>query len=316
MAKCLVTGGAGFIGSHVVDGLVAAGHQVRVLDNFSTGLERNLSHLNGKIEIYRDDVRHRDAVRRAVEGCDYVFHLAAVRAVYRSVDDPSETNDINITGTLNVLLSAKEKGARRVIFTSSSAVYGNSKRFPTRESDPLEPESPYGASKIMGEYYCRLFHQLYGLETVVLRYFNVYGPRQNPESKYSMVVPIFIECLLKGTPPEIHWDGKQSRDFLYVDNVVEGNLKAMRAVGVSGEAFNIGTQEEFSVLDIYHTLEKVLGRHVEPVYGPRRPGDVRRTLADIGKAKKKLGFKVQTRFKEGLAKTAQWFVESGSFKAG
>ena len=213
MAKCLVTGGAGFIGSNLVDALVAQNDRVRVFDNLSTGKKENLAHLDSKIEFVLGDLRDREALKKACEGIDYVFHIAALRAVLRSVDDPSETNDINVTGILNLLLAARETGVKRVVFSSSSSVYGDTEKFPCQENDIPRPQSPYAASKIMGEYYCKIFSSLYGLETVCLRYFNVFGPRQNPESKYSAVIPIFIDCLLRGISPEIHWDGKQSRDF-------------------------------------------------------------------------------------------------------
>ncbi|MBI4000089.1 MAG: NAD-dependent epimerase/dehydratase family protein, partial [Candidatus Omnitrophica bacterium] len=255
----------------------------------------------------------------------------ALRAVLRSVDDPVETNDVNVTGTLNILLAARDNKVKRVISTSSSSVYGDTEKFPCQEDDLPKPQSPYAASKIMGEYYCKIFTRLYGLETVSLRYFNVFGPRQNPESVYSAVIPIFIDCLLKGVSPEIHWDGKQSRDFSYVDNVVKGNLCAMKASGVSGEVFNIACHEEYSVLDIFNNLKDILSvpgttvpgsknpapavpgtvANIEPVFKPKRAGDVRRTFADISKSQKLLGFTVQTRFRPGLEKTVKWFLDSG-----
>ena len=312
MAKCLVTGGAGFIGSHIVDALVAQGDQVRVFDNLSTGKRENLARLESKIDFVVGDLRNKEAVGKALVGIDHVFHVAALRAVLRSVDDPAETNDVNVTGILNVLLAARDAGVKRVVFSSSSSVYGNTEKFPCQETDIPDPQSPYAASKIMGEYYCHIFTKLYGLETVSLRYFNVFGPRQNPESVYSAVIPIFIDCLLKGVSPEIHWDGKQSRDFSYVDNVVKGNLLAARAKGVSGEVFNIACHEEYSVLDIFESLKEILRINgIEPAFKPKRAGDVRRTFADISKAEKLLGFEVQTRFKPGLAKTVKWFLDSG-----
>ena len=338
MAKCLVTGGAGFIGSHIVDALVAQGDQVRVFDNLSTGKKENLDPTKSKIEFILGDVRDKEAVQKALKGVDYVFHVAALRAVLRSVDDPVETNDVNVTGTLNVLLAARDARVKRVIFTSSSSIYGDTEKFPCQEDDLPKPQSPYAASKIMGEYYSKIFTCLYGLETVSLRYFNVFGPRQNPESVYSAVIPIFIDCLLKGVSPEIHWDGKQSRDFSYVDNVVKGNLCAMKvkASGVVGEVFNIACHEEFSVLDIFNNLKEILDilsspnvlvgdpmdsrlkhagmtdvKDIQPVFKPKRAGDVRRTFADISKSQKLLGFTVQTRFRPGLEKTVKWFLDSG-----
>lgn len=306
---CLVTGGAGFIGSHLVEGLLKAGQRVRVLDNLSTGKKENLKTVLDQIEWRRGDIRKEQEVRKAMKGVRTVFHVAANRAVLRSVDNPLETNEVNVTGTLRILVAARDEGVRRVVFSSSSSVYGDTKKFPSREENSLSPRSPYAASKAAGEYYCRLFFSLYGLETVCLRYFNVFGPRQNPESRYSAVIPIFINCLLKGQRPEVHWDGMQSRDFSYIDNVVHGNLLAMKAPGAAGEIFNIACHEEHSVLDILKLLERILGRKAaKPCFAPPRAGDVRRTFADIGKAKRLLGFRAQTRFEVGLEKTVTWFL--------
>ncbi len=312
---CLVTGGAGFIGSNLVDRLLEEGHRVRVFDNYSTGLKSNLAPVFSHIDFVRGDLRNQSQVRRAAKGVDYVFHIAANRAVLRSVDNPLETDDVNIRGTLHILLAARDLGAKRVIFSSSSSVYGEAARFPLRESDVPNPQSPYAASKLMGEIYCRLFSSLYGLETASLRYFNVFGPRQNPQSKYSMVIPIFIECILKGRRPEVHWDGKQSRDFTYIDNVVHANLQAMKTPGLKGEVFNVACHEEFSVLDILHSLEKVMKKKSPPPrFLPKRAGDVRRTFADISKARRQLNYRVQAYFKDGLEKTVDWFVKAYPLK--
>jgi nucleoside-diphosphate-sugar epimerase len=312
---CLVTGGAGFIGSHLADALVKKGYRVRVLDNLSTGNTDNLKQLRGKIEFMKGDIRRQADCRKAVKGVDYVFHFAANRAVLRSVDDPEDTNATNVTGTLNILLAARDAKVKRVVSTSSSSIYGDAKTYPLKEDEKPRPLSPYAASKIMGEYYCRLFSSLYGLETVSLRYFNVFGPRQNPESIYSAVIPIFIDCLVKRRSPEIHWDGKQSRDFTYVDNIVHGNLLAMKQKGISGEVFNIACQEEYSVLDIFNGLKKIMGvKGVNPVFRTKRAGDVRRTFADTSKARKQLGFKKQTQFYEGLEKTVAWFLSERKSK--
>ncbi len=307
---CLVTGGAGFIGSHIVEALLKNGFPVRIFDNLSTGFTRNFSSFKGDLTFQKGDLRQEADVKKAVRGSHYIFHLAANRAVLRSVDNPSETNEVNVTGTLKLLIAARDMKVKRLIFTSSSSVYGNTKKFPCVETDRPMPESPYAASKIMGEYYCRQFSMLYGLSTVSLRYFNVFGPRQNPESQYSAVIPIFIDCLLKKKSPQIHWDGKQSRDFSYVDNVVHGNLLAMQASHkASGESFNIACHEEFSVLDIYNSLMKILQiKGIKPTFHPKRAGDVRRTFADISKAKRMLKFKTQTRFYPGLEKTVAWFL--------
>ena len=308
---CLVTGGAGFIGSHIVEALLRKNMSVRVFDNLSTGFKSNLKSFKGDLTLQKGDIRNFSAIKKAVKGASYIFHLAANRAVLRSVDNPLETNDVNVTGTLNLLIAARDAKVKRVIFSSSSSVYGDTAKFPSVETDRPLPESPYAASKIMGEYYCNQFTKLYGLSTISLRYFNVFGPRQNPESKYSAVIPIFIDCLLKKKSPEIHWDGKQSRDFSYVDNVVEGNLCAMTAPEkASGQAFNIACHEEYSINDIFYSLMKIMKvKGIKPTYFPKRAGDVRRTFADISKAKSLLRFKPQTRFYPGLEKTVEWFLD-------
>lgn len=312
MPKYLVTGGAGFIGSNLVEALLKKTHEVRILDNLSTGYAHNIPR---GVDFILGDIRDVSKVRSAMKGIDGVFHFAAARAVLRSVDNPVETNDINVGGTLNLLIAARDLGVRRFVFSSSSSVYGESREPVLRETHLTGPCSPYAATKIMGEYYCKIFSNLYGLQTVSLRYFNVFGPRQNPESKYSAVIPIFMEALLKDESPEIHWDGRQSRDFSYVDNVVSGNLLAMKSPKADGEVINIACHEEFSVLDMYRELQRILGKEkVKPIFKPKRAGDIRRTLADISKAKKILGFKVQTRFVEGLEKTAAWFLKYDALK--
>lgn len=308
---CLVTGGAGFIGSHVAEALLREGYRVRVLDNFSTGKRSNLADFVRSIEVVEGDICREAAIRKAIRGVQYVFHIAASRAVLKSVDQPLETNEANVTGILKILLASRDARVKRFIFSSSSSIYGDTQKFPSQEDDLPRPQSPYAASKIMGEYYCRIFHTLYGLETVSLRYFNVFGPRQHPESRYAAVIPIFIDCLVKKKAPEIHWDGLQSRDFSYVDNVVHGNLLSMKAKGAAGEVFNIACHEEHSVLEIFESLRKILkAEKVRPLFKPKRAGDVRRTFADIGKSEKVLGFQVQTRFEAGLQKTVEWFLKN------
>lgn len=308
---CLVTGGAGFIGSHLVEGLLKEGFRVRVLDNLSTGKRENLASLFSRIDWRKGDLRNEKDIKQAVKGMDYVFHMAASRAVLRSVEDPFETHEINVTGTLRLLLAARDAGVKRLVFSSSAAVYGESRKLPCREDDLPRPLSPYGVSKVIGEYYCRIVSSLYGLETVSLRYFNVYGPRQHPESRYSMVIPIFIERLLQGKRPEVHWDGRQSRDFIYVGDVVRANLLALKKPNISGEVFNIASREEYSVWEALDQIKRNLGvRKVYPIFRPKRPGDVRRTSADIQKARRMLGFQPQTSFAEGLRKTVEWFCGS------
>ncbi len=309
MKRILVTGGAGFIGSHLVDALVKSGEEVRVLDNLSTGTKKNLNSIIHKIKFIHGDLRNLALIKKAVKGIDCIFHLAAICSVEKSVDDPRETHETNLTGTLNVLLAAKEAKVKRVILSSSSSVYGNREQMPLRETDFPNPESPYGAAKLTGEFYARIFSHLYGLETVCLRYFNVYGPRQNPHSRYANVIPLFISKILKGERPEIHWDGKQSRDFVFVADVVQSNLLAMQLTQVHGEVFNVGTHEVQSISKIFQLLKKMLRRNgLEPIFQPKRRGDVRKTLADIQHAAKKLKFIAKTKFEDGLKQTLQYFV--------
>ena len=306
-----MTGGAGFIGSNIVDGLVSMGCRVRVLDNLSTGKRENLSHLVSRIEFIKGDLRSARDLKKAVWGIDYVFHLAAIASVPQSVDQPVETHEVNVTGTFRLLQASREVGVKRLIFTSSCSIYGETERFPSKETDLPQPESPYAASKIIGESYCRNFSQFYGLETVALRYFNVYGPRQNPGSRYASVVPIFLKRILDGVPPEIHWDGKQSRDFVHVDDVVAANLLAMKRPGISGESFNIGSQSEARVIDCLRGIKQVLGlKALKVVYRPKRAGDVRRTSADIHKARRLLGYRPAVGFEEGIRQTVHWFLKN------
>jgi nucleoside-diphosphate-sugar epimerase len=308
MAKYLVTGGAGFIGSNIVEELVRRKQKVVVLDSFITGKKENLAPFKGKITVIKGDIRDAKALARAMKGVGYVIHQAALRSVPRSVDDPFTTNEINVFGTLNVLVAAKKAGVRRVVYASSSSAYGDVKRFPQVETDYPSPISPYGVSKLAAENYCVTFAKTFGLETVSLRYFNVFGPRQNPESKYSAVVPAFLFAMAKGKQPIVEWDGKQARDFTYVGNVVQANLKACKVPGISGEVFNIACGESVSVLDIVHNLNKILGTKIKPKYAPKRRGDVRTTYADTRKMKNLLGLKKAVRFEEGLKRTAEWFL--------
>ena len=307
---CLVTGGAGFIGSNLTEGLLARGFKVRVLDNLSTGKLENLEAVRSQIDFLQGDLRSDSDLKKAVRGVSYVFHLGAIANVPQSVDQPLMTHEVNVTGTFRLLQASREAGVKRFVFTSSSAIYGETNKFPSTETELPQPESPYAASKIMGEYYCRNFSTLYGLETVALRYFNVFGPRQNPKSRYACVIPIFLKCFLEGVPPEVHWDGKQSRDFVHVEDVVAANLLAMKAPRVSGEAFNIGTHSEVRVLDCLKGIQKFLGiKKVKLRYTPKRAGDVRRTFADIRKARRLLGYRPKVRFEEGLRQTVNWFLK-------
>ncbi|MFH0984659.1 MAG: SDR family oxidoreductase [Candidatus Omnitrophota bacterium] len=308
---CLVTGGAGFIGSNLVDGLLSKNFRVRVLDNLSTGKRENLAHLGPKIEFFHGDIRKDQDIQKALRGVSYVFHMAAIPSVPQSVAQPVETHEVNVTGTLKLLEASRQAGVKRFLFTSSSSIYGETKKFPSGEEDLPRPTSPYAASKIMGEYYCRNFFELYGLETVALRYFNVYGPRQNPRSRYANVIPIFLKCLLDGVSPEVHWDGKQSRDFIYVDDVVAANLLAMKKPGISGQVFNIGAHSEARVIDCLIGIQKILGlKKVKIRYTPKRDGDVHRTSADITKARRLLGYRPGVPFKDGLRRTVAWFLKN------
>ena len=304
----MVTGGAGFIGSNVAEGLVRRGDRVRVFDNFSTGRRENLAGLDG-VEIVEGDLRNPDEVRRAVTGVEGVFHEAALRSVPRSVDDPVSTNDVNVGGTLNLLMACREAKVRRVVYASSSSAYGDDPALPKVETLPANPISPYAVSKLAAEHYCRTFARLYGLETVSLRYFNVFGPRQNPESKYSAVIPRFLQLALDGQPLEIHGDGEQSRDFTYIDNVVLGNLLAMDTPGVSGEVFNVACGTRHSLLAIADAIGAFLGRDLVREHTPSRAGDVKHTLADIAKAERLLGYRPQVAFADGIRRTCEYFVE-------
>jgi UDP-glucose 4-epimerase len=304
----LVTGGAGFIGSNVAEALVKRGDRVRVLDNFCTGKRPNLA-AAGDVELVEGDLRDPDAVARAVRGVEGVFHQAALRSVPRSVDDPTSTNDVNVGGTLNLLMACRAAGVRRVVYASSSSAYGDDPTLPKVETLPANPISPYAVAKLAAEHYCRTFARLYGLETVSLRYFNVFGPRQDPDSKYSAVIPRFLEQGLKHEPLEVHGDGLQSRDFTYIDNVVLGNLLSMDAPGVSGEVFNLACGSQHTLLAIADAIGAFLGRTLERQHVASRAGDVRHTKADISKIQRMMGYQPTVLFDEGMRRTCTYFVE-------
>jgi nucleoside-diphosphate-sugar epimerase len=305
--KFLITGGAGFIGSNIVEELVARKHFVRVLDNFSTGKMENLEPFRDKIEVVKGDITNPADLRGALNGIEVVLHQAALRSVPRSIDDPFSSNEVNITGTLKLLLEAREQKIRRVVYASSSSVYGDSKKIPQNEADATSPISPYAVSKLAAENYCSVFAKTLGLQTVSLRYFNVFGPRQNPDSKYSAVIPKFIESATKSLPLEIHGDGEQSRDFTFIRNVVNANILAGTTEGVSGNVFNIACGKSYSVLDIARGIEKILAKKLEYNFLPARSGDVRATRADITKAGKLLSYAPEIGFEEGLLRTVDWF---------
>lgn len=308
MAFYLVTGGAGFIGSNIVTELVNQGQQVRVLDNFSSGQRGNLTPLQDQIEIIEGDIRSYHIVQEAMTGIDFVLHQAALPSVPRSVRDPITSTEVNVLGTLNVLQAARQAGVKRLVFASSSSTYGNSATLPKEETMCPNPLSPYAISKLAGEQYCRTFWQLYGFETVCLRYFNIFGPRQDPTSQYSAVIPKFITAMLNGRQLIIHGDGHQSRDFTFVANVVQANLLACTAPDAPGQVFNIACGERFSLLDMVANLAEITGQEAKVNHTPPRPGDVPHSQADINLAKTILGYEPVTVFGDGLARTVDWFL--------
>src|SRR4051794_9002889 len=307
MAKVLVTGGAGFIGSNLVRALLDRGDEVRVLDNFSTGSRGNLEGVD--VEIVEGELRSYERVHNAVRGAEVVYHLGALGSVPRSVQDPLTTNAVNVDGTLNVLLAARDEGVRRVVFASSSSVYGSSAALPAREDSPVDPISPYGVAKLAAERYCVSFSRVYAsFETVVLRYFNVFGPRQNPRSQYAAAVPLFISAVAEGRPVTIFGDGGQSRDFTYIENVVEANIAAADAPGASGRIFNVAAGAPNSVNTLVDTIAELLGKPVEKRYEPPRPGDIRDSFADVTAAREVLGWRPTVAFEKGLRLTAETLV--------
>jgi UDP-glucose 4-epimerase len=309
-ARVLVTGGGGFIGSHLVLHLLEHGYDVRVLDNFATGRRSNVSALGADVELIEGDIQSYERVTKAIAGCEVVFHQAALPSVPRSVQDPLTSNATNVIGTLNVLLAARDHEVRRVVCASSSSVYGSSAgTAPKREDQPSVPISPYATAKLAGEGYARSFNGVYGLETVALRYFNVFGPRQDPTSQYAAVIPNFITALLAGEPPVIFGDGEQSRDFTYVANVVQANMLAMDAPRVAGKVYNVACGERVTLTRLVRELRELLGAEVEPVYAAPRPGDVRHSLADLTLARRELGFEPSVLLREGLERTIQHYCE-------
>ena len=307
MNTVLVTGGAGFIGSHLVEALVKEGTAVRVLDDLSTGSLEYLAGVRSQIELIRGDVADMAVVRRATAGVSHVIHLAAMRSIPRSLDDPALCNQVNVAGTLNVFLATREVRAQRVVFASSSAVYGDVETYPVSEDHPTHPLTPYAVTKLVGELYARMFREINGSSIVCLRYFNVYGPRMDATSQYAMAVPRFIACLLNDLPPPVFGDGRQSRDFTCIDNVVHATRKALYAPDMGPDILNVGDGREYSVLDLVAILNRLMGKQIAPRHLPAIPGESRRTLADIARAKQSLQYEPQVGFEEGLAKTIEWF---------
>jgi nucleoside-diphosphate-sugar epimerase len=306
MTRFLVTGGAGFIGSHLSEELQRRGYGVRVADSLITGKRSNLDHIP-QVEFLLGDLADLDFARRAVEGCDYVLHQAAIPSVPRSVKDPITSNRANVDATLNVLVAARDAGVRRLVFAGSSSAYGNTPILPKHEAMPDSPLSPYALQKVVGEQYLKMFTSLYGLETVSIRYFNVFGPRQDPSSPYSGVISVFATALLENRPPTIFGDGEQTRDFTYVANAVDGVLRACEAPKASGEVINVATGGRISLNKLFYTMREIVGGDVEPAYVEPRQGDVKDSQADIRKAKELLGYEPIVSFEEGLERTIEWY---------
>ena len=307
MAECLVTGGAGYIGSHLVRGLLAAGHTVRVFDNFSSGKHENLTEVAGRIDLFEGDLSYPEEVLRACKDIEFVFHEAAVPSVPRSVEQPTESHDSNITGTFNMLLAAVTQKCRRVIYAASSSAYGDTPESPKHEGIVPCPLSPYAVQKLAGEHYCRASCACYGLETISLRYFNVFGPRQDPKSDYAAAIPAFVTAILAGQPPTVFGDGEQTRDFTYIDNVVHGNLLALKMPKAQGQSVNLACGDRISVNQVIAKLNELLGKSIKPDYVDPRPGDVKHSCADITRARKLLGFKPQVSFDEGLTRAIDYY---------
>jgi nucleoside-diphosphate-sugar epimerase len=311
MANYLVTGGAGFIGSHIVDELLRRGETVRVLDNMATGKRENLEHCLERIDFIEGDIRDMETCRRACADVDFVLHQAALGSVPRSMEDPLTSHDVNVTGTLKMLIAARDEGVKRFVYAASSSTYGDHPALPKVEDRIGNPLSPYAVTKYADELYARVFGRCYGLETVGLRYFNVFGPRQDPFSQYAAVIPLFVSALMRGEAPTINGDGEQTRDFTYVGNAVEANLLACAAPAEAvGEVFNIACNERTSLNQLYRRLQELLDSDIAPVYGPSRVGDVRDSLADIGKGGRLLGYKGELKFDEGLRRSIEWYREN------
>ena len=307
MATILVTGGAGFIGSHLATRFVELGHRVRVFDNLSTGHRTNLSHLGSRVEWIEADLRDATACRKACEGVEFVFHQAALGSVPKSVDDPQTYHDVNINGTFNTLLAAVHYKVRRFIYAGSSSAYGDTEESPKHEKMRPRPLSPYAVQKLTGEEYAGAFHICYGLETITLRYFNVFGPRQDPKSQYAAAIPAFVSAIMQGQAPIVYGDGEQSRDFTYIDNVVDGNVLATSAKKTRGETVNVACGGQITINQVITAINKALGTNVRPRYVDPRPGDVRHSCADVRLAKTLLGYVPKVSFEDGLRRAIDYY---------
>lgn len=309
MANVLVTGGAGFIGSHLVTRLVELKHRVRVFDDLSSGKLGNLSHLNNQVEFVQGDLRHEEECLRACHEVEYLFHQAAIPSVPKSVENPVPSHDVNVNGTFNLLRAAVQQRVRRMVYAASSSAYGDTKESPKHEGIRPEPLSPYAVQKLLGEHYARAFCECYGLETISLRYFNVFGARQDPKSQYAAAIPAFVTAILRGEPPTVYGDGEQTRDFTYIDNVVEGNILAMQALRTHGETVNIACGNAISINQVIAEINRLLGTNVRPRHVPARTGDVRHSSADIRRARELLGFRPIVSFEEGLKRAIDYYRE-------
>jgi nucleoside-diphosphate-sugar epimerase len=313
MSLFLVTGGAGFIGSHLVEGLVNRGKKVRVIDNFATGKRKNIQHVLDKIELFEGDIRKLDDCRKAVDGVSVVLHEAAIPSVPKSVEDPKLSHDANVDGTFNMLLAAKDAKVKRFVYAASSSAYGDVEISPKHEKILPKPKSPYAVAKLVGEYYCRSFYECYGLQTLCLRYFNVFGPRQDPKSQYAAAIPAFVTSILQDKSPTVYGDGEQSRDFTFIENVVEANLLAAAAPETHGEVVNCACAESVTVNAIIRRINELMGKNIKSVYEPMRAGDVMHSLADISLAREVIGYQPKVLFDKGLQLAIDWYVKNAEF---
>lgn len=313
MTLYLITGGAGFIGSNIAEELVNRKEKVRILDNFSTGKRENIAGIKDSVELIEGDIRDLAIVKKAMAGVDFVLHQGALPSVERSIIDPITTTRVNILGTINVLLAASEAKVKRLTYASSSSVYGDTPTLPKKEVMKANPQSPYAVTKLIGEEYCLIYYSIFGLETVCLRYFNVFGPRQDPGSQYAAVIPKFITLMLRGESPPIYGDGEQSRDFSFIDNIVKANLEACKVKDAPGQVFNIACGETITINELVRRLNRILETRIKPVYQNPRKGDVRHSWADISRARKVLGYSPEIVFDAGLEKTVQWFRDKPSW---